>query len=190
MRQLIELLGEKLDAVKDILSQVWDYLRDDQALTVMQQLTAAQLAYLDARMQYFYNALFLSVASYGELADLLYSNFASQYQRLNFGSDLIRVVGVGFVPAYNVVAEFNSVALYEAGLLQGAVAGWLTAVNTHYLPLASFPNFTIYLNLDHPEVFWVRQILRLMIAVFFTFSFIRRRYEEVTSLFAEVGDNA
>jgi hypothetical protein len=190
MRQLIELLGEKLDAVKDILSQVWDYLRDDQALTVMQQLTAAQLAYLDARMQYFYNALFLSVASYGELADLLYSNFASQYQRLNFGSDLIRVVGVGFVPAYNVVAEFNSVALYEAGLLQGAVAGWLTAVNTHYLPLASFPTMTIYLNLDHPEVYWLRQILRLMIAVSFIFFFVKRRYEEVTALFTEVGDNA
>jgi hypothetical protein len=190
MRDLIELQGQKLDAVKDILSQVWDYLRDDQALTVMQQLTAAQLAYLDARMQYFYNALFLSVASYGELADLLYSNFASQYQRLNFGSDLIRVVGGGFVPAYSIVSEPNSLVLYEAGLLAGAVAGWMTAVNTHYLPLASFPNFVIYLNLDHPEVFWVRQILRLMIAVWFIFFFVKRRYEEVTALFAEVEDNA
>jgi hypothetical protein len=80
--------------------------------------------------------------------------------------------------------------LYEAGLLAGAVAGWLTAVNTHYLPLASFPTMTIYLNLDHPEVYWLRQILRLMIAVSFIFFFVKRRYEEVTALFTEVGDNA
>jgi hypothetical protein len=190
MRELMELQGQKLDAIKDLVEAVWDYLRDDQALTVMQNLTAAQLAYLDARLQYFYNTLFLSVASYGELADLLYSNFSSQYQRLSFGNDLIRVVGGGFVPAYSVVSETNLVVLYEAGLLAGAVAGWMTAVNTHYLPIASFPTFTIYLNLDHPEVFWLRQILRLMIAVSFIFFFVRRRYEEVTALFAEVGDNA
>jgi archaellum component FlaC len=190
MRDLIELQGQKLDAIKDLISQVWDYLRDDQALAVMQNLTAAQLAYLDARLQYFYNALSLSVASYGELADLLYSTFASQYQRMNFRNDLIRVVGGGFVPAYNIAAEPDALVLYEAGLLSGAVAGWMTAVNTHYLPLASFPTMTIYLNLDHPEVFWARQILRLMIAVSFIFFFVKRRYEEVTALFAEVGDNA
>jgi hypothetical protein len=190
MRDLIELQGKKLDAIKDLISQVWDYLRDDQALAVMQSLTAAQLAYLDARLQYFYNTLFLSVASYRELADLLYSTFASQYQRMNFRDDLIRVVGGGFVPSYVVVAEPNAIVLYEAGLLAGAVAGWMTAANTHYLPLASFPSFIIYLNLDHPEVFWVRQIIRLMIAVFFIFFFVKRRYEEVTALFAEVGDNA
>jgi hypothetical protein len=190
MRQLMELQGQKLDVIKDLISQVWDYLRDDQAFAVMQNLTAAKLAYLDARLQYFYNTLYLSIASYGELADLLYSNFASQYQRINFSNDLIRVVGGGFVPAYNVVAEPNAIVLYEAGLLAGAVAGWMTAVNTHYLPLASFPTMTIYLNLDHPEVFWVRQILRLMIAVSFIFFFVKRRYEEVTALFAEVGDNA
>jgi hypothetical protein len=190
MRQLIELQGQKLDIIKDLISSVWDYLRDDHALAVMQNLTAAQLAYLDARLQYFYNTLYLSVASYGALADLLYSTFASQYQRINFSSDLIRVVGGGFVPAYNIVAGPNALVLYEAGLLQGAVVGWMTAVNTHYLPLASFPSFTIYLNLDHPEVFWVRQILRLMIAVSFIFFFVKRRYEEVTALFAEVGDNA
>jgi archaellum component FlaC len=190
MRQLMDLQGQKLDAIKDLISQVWDYLRDDQALAVMQNLTAAQLAYLDARLQYFYNTLYFSIASYGGLADLLYSNFASQYQRLNFSNDLIRVVGGGFLPAYNVVSEPNAIVLYEAGLLSGAVTGWMIAVNTHYLPIASFPSFTIYLNLDHPEVFWVRQILRLMIAVSFIFFFIRRRYEEVTALFAEVGDNA
>jgi hypothetical protein len=190
MRQLIELHGQKLDVIKDLISQVWDYLRDDQALAVMQNLTAAQLAYLDARLQYFYNTLYLSIAAYGGLADMLYSNFASQYQRLNFSSDLIRVVGGGLVPAYYVVGEPNAIVLYEAGLLSGAVAGWMTAVNTHYLPLASFPSFTIYLNLDHHEVFWVRQILRLMIAVSFIFVFIKRRYEEVTALFVEVGDNA
>jgi uncharacterized protein (DUF2164 family) len=190
MRQLIELQGQKLDAIKDLVEAVWDYLRDDQALTVMQNLTAAQLAYLDARLQYFYNTLFLSVASYGQLADSLYSTFASQYQRFNYTSDLIRVVGGGFVPAYFVASEPNALVLYEAGLLAGAVAGWLIAVNTHYLPLASFPNFIIYLNLDHPEVFWVRQIIRLMIAVFFIFFFVKRRYEEVTALFAEVDDNA
>jgi hypothetical protein len=190
MKQLMELQGQKLDAIKDLISQVWDYLRDDQALAVMQYLTAAQLTYLDARLQYFYNTLYLSIASYGELADMLYSNFASQYQRLNFSNDLIRVVGGGFVPAYYVVAEPNAIVLYEAGLLSGAVAGWMTAVNTHYLPIASFPNFVIYLNLDHPEVFWVRQILRLLIAVSFIFFFVKRRYEEVTALFAEVGDNA
>jgi hypothetical protein len=190
MRQLIELQGQKLDAIKDLVEAVWDYLRDDQALTVMQNLTAAQLAYLDARLQYFYNTLFLSVASYGQLADSLYSTFASQYQRFNYTSDLIRVVGGGFVAAYFVASEPNALVLYEAGLLAGAVAGWLIAVNTHYLPLASFPNFIIYLNLDHPEVFWVRQMIRLMIAVFFIFFFVKRRYEEVTALFAEVGDNA
>jgi hypothetical protein len=186
MRQLIELHGQKLDVIKDLISQLWDYLRDDQALAVMQNLTA----YLDARLQYFYNTLYLSIAAYGGLADMLYSNFASQYQRLNFSSDLIRVVGGGLVPAYYVVGEPNAIVLYEAGLLSGAVAGWMTAVNTHYLPLASFPSFTIYLNLDHPEVFWVRQILRLMIAASFIFFFVKRRYEEVTALFAEVGDNA
>jgi uncharacterized protein (DUF2164 family) len=190
MRELLELQGQKLDAIKDLVGAVWDYLRDDQAFAVMQNLTAAQLAYLDARLQYFYNTLFLSVASYGELADLLYSNFASQYQRVNFGSDLIRVVGGGFVPAYGVVTEPNAIVLYEAGLLSGAVAGWLTAVNTHYLVLASFPTMTIYLNLDHPEVFWLRQIMRIMVALSFVFFFVRRRYEEVTALFAEVGDNA
>jgi hypothetical protein len=190
MRQLMELQGQKLDVIKDLISQVWDYLRDDQAFAVMQNLTAAKLAYLDARLQYFYNTLYFSVASYGELADLLYSNFASQYQRINFSNDLIRIVGRGFVPAYSIVAEPNAIVLYQAGLLQGAVAGWMTAVNTHYLPLASFPSFTIYLNLDHPEVFWARQIIRLMIAVSFIFFFVKRRYEEVTALFAEVGDNA
>jgi hypothetical protein len=190
MRQLMELQGEKLDAIKGLVEAVWDYLRDDQALAVMQNLTAAQLAYLDARLQYFYNTLYLSIASYGGLADMLYSTFASQYQRINFSNDLIRVVGGGFVPAYNVVGEPNAIVLYEAGLLSGAVAGWMTAVNTHYLPLASFPSFTKYLNLDHYEVFWVRQILRLMIAVSFIFVFIKRRYEEVTALFVEVGDNA
>jgi hypothetical protein len=190
IRDLLELQGQKLDAIKDLIGAVWDYLRDDQALTVMQNLTAAQLAYLDARLQYFYNTLWLSVLSYGELADLLYSTFVLQYQRLNFSNDLIRVVGGGFVPAYLVAAEPNSLVLYEMGLLAGAVAGWLVAANTHYLPIASFPTMTIYLNLDHPEVFWVRQILRLMIAVWFIFFFVKRRYEEVTALFAEVGDNA
>jgi hypothetical protein len=190
IRDLLELQGQKLDAIKDLIGAVWDYLRDDQALTVMQNLTAAQLAYLDARLQYFYNTLWLSVSSYGELADLLYSTFVLQYQRLNFSNDLIRVVGGGFVPAYLVAAEPNSLVLYEMGLLAGAVAGWLVAANTHYLSLASFPTMTIYLNLDHPEVFWVRQILRLMIAVWFIFFFVKRRYEEVTALFAEVGDNA
>jgi hypothetical protein len=190
MRQLIELQGQKLDAIKDLVGAIWDYLRDDQAFEVIRDLTAAQLLYLDARLQYFYDTLFLSVASYGGLADLLYSTFASQYQRVNFSNDLIRVVGGGFVPYYSVVSEPNELVLYGAGLLQGAVSGWLTAVNTHYLPLASFPNFVIYLNLDHPEVFWVRQILRLMIAVWFVFFFVKRRYEEVTALFAEVGDNA
>jgi hypothetical protein len=189
MRQLIELQGEKLDVIKDILSQVWDYLRDDQALYVMQYLTLAQLAYLEARSQYFYNTLFLTVSSYGQLADLLYSTFASQYQWLGGTNDLIRVVGGGFVPSYAVFSGPNEVVLYESGLLAGAVSGWLTAVNTHYLPIASFANFTIYLNLDHPEVFWVRQMLRLMLGVSFIFFFVKRRYEEFTAFF-EVSDNA
>jgi len=190
MRQLMELQGQKIDAIKDLISQVWDYLRDDQAFLVMQNLIAAQLTYLDARLQYFYNTLFLTISSYSDLANLLYFTFASQYQRLGYTSDLIRVVGGGFVPDYYVAVGTNEVVLYELGLLGGAVAGWLTAVNTHYLPLASFTNFVIYLNLDHPEVFWVRQALRLMIGVSFIFFFVKRRYEEVTALFAEVGDNA
>jgi hypothetical protein len=193
MRELIELQGQKLDVIKDLISMVWDYLRDDQAFTIMQYLTAAQLAYLEARLQYFYNTLFLTMSSYGDLSDLLYFTFSSQYQRLgntSDSSDLIRVVGGGFVPDYYVAVGTDEVVLYELGLLEGAVSGWLTAVNTHYLPLASFPNFVIYLNLDHPEAFWLRQILRLMIGVSFIFFFVKRRYEEVTAFFVEVGDNA
>jgi hypothetical protein len=190
MRRLIELQGQKLDVIKDLISDLWDYLRDDQAFFVMRALVLAQLAYLEARLQYFYDVLYLSVSAYGELSDLLYFTFSSQYQQLNSSSDLIRVVAGGFVPSYDVVSGPNEIVLYMSGLLDAAVGGWLTAVNTHYLPIASFSNFVIYLNLDHPEVFWVRQILRLMIGVSFIFFFVKRRYEEATAFFVEVGDNA
>jgi len=189
MKEAIDLYGEKLDAIKDLVANVWDYLRDDQAFDVLQALVNAQLAYLNAKMQYHYSVLDSSIAGYGYLADALYNIFTNQYQRVNASSDLIRVVEIGFVPNYHVSRNIDgSVSLYHSGLLPTAFNLVSFAVDTHYLPVMSFVTHMAFINLDHNEVYWIRQILRIMCALFLIFFFIKRRYEEITAFGG--GDNA
>jgi len=190
IRDELSVIREVLSGVRDLIFDIRDYLHDDSVFQYIDDVVNATYDYYssvgDLIRQY---APYLYSEFYSSLYTIYYT-LSSQSQIVNNESALILVEHVGYTPNFMYVYTPAGSRLYESGFLSSVVSYFNSAAQTHLLPIASLPFMTIYLNLDHPTVYWIRFLMRFLISLYLLWFFMMGRIREYTSVFGGYGGDS